>query len=225
MTQSSVKSRWLLAVCGVLDALIAILIVVMGNPDGSANLRTLIHGRGAVSQLGLLALASGACTIAASIWGSKKDNSWLLMLNGLACSSLGLLVTLGATRQITFRTIALVMVIVAMSIGLYELTTARTLRRHPADEWLFGAAGVVSVGFAVAFLAFVLRWIKLDPSPSGRLSIGSARISVSQRYAWWGWLCARTGHGFTSIACPAANSKLAEPRRTLTIDTFATSQP
>jgi uncharacterized membrane protein HdeD (DUF308 family) len=121
--------------------------------------------------LGLLALAAGVCTIAASVWGSRKDNSWLLVLNGLACSSLGLLVTLGATgatRPIAFRTIALVIVIMAMSIGLYELATARTLRGHLMDEWLLGAAGVVSVGFAVAFLAFVLRWIKLDPSPSAQ---------------------------------------------------------
>jgi hypothetical protein len=56
----------------------------------------------------------------------------------------------------------------AMSIGLYELATARTLRGHLIDDWLLGAAGVVSVGFAVAFLAFVLRWIKLDPSPSAQ---------------------------------------------------------
>ena len=171
MTQSLVKSWWLLALCGVLDALFAVLIVLMGSPDGSPILRTFIHSRDASSRLGVLALAAGICTIAASVWSSRKDNSWLLVLNGLACSSLGLLVTLGATgatRPIAFRTIALVIVIMAMSIGLYELATARTLRGHLIDEWLLGAAGVVSVGFAVAFLAFVLRWIKLDPSPSAQ---------------------------------------------------------
>jgi hypothetical protein len=56
----------------------------------------------------------------------------------------------------------------AMSIGLYELATARTLRGHHIDEWLLGVAGVVSVGFAVVFLGFALRWIKLDPSPSAQ---------------------------------------------------------
>ena len=182
MTQSLVKSWWLLALCGVLDALLAILILLMGRPDGSPILRTLIHGRAAVSQLGIVALAAGVCTIAASVWGSRKDSSWLLMLNGLACSSLGLLVTLGATRAITFRTIALVMVIMAMSTGLYELGTARALRGHLADGWLLGAAGVVSVGFAVAFMAFVLRWIKLDPSPS------------TQTFNWLG-----SYFGFTAI--------------------------
>jgi hypothetical protein len=118
--------------------------------------------------LGLLALAAGVCTIAASVWRSRKDNSWLLVVNGLACSSLGILITLGLTRPITFRTIALVIVIMAMSIGLYELATARTLRGHHIDEWLLGVAGVVSVGFAIVFLGFVLRWIKLDPSPSAQ---------------------------------------------------------
>lgn len=171
MTQSLVKSWWLLALCGVLDALFAVLIVLMGSPDGSPDLRAFMHSRNALTQLGVLALAAGVCTIAASFWSPRKDNSWLLALNGLACSSLGLLVTLGAigvTRPIAFRTIALVIVIMAMSIGLYELATARTLRGHLGDEWLLGAAGVVSVGFAVAFLAFVLRWIKLDPSPSAQ---------------------------------------------------------
>jgi uncharacterized membrane protein HdeD (DUF308 family) len=168
MAQILVKKWWLLALCGVLDALFAILIFLMGSPDGSPNLRTFIHSRDALTQLGVLALAAGVCTIAASVWSSGKANSWLLVLNGLACSSLGLLVILGATRPITFRTIALVIVIMAMSIGLYELAAARTLRGHPIDQWLLGVAGVVSVGFAVAFLAFVLRWIKLDPSPSAQ---------------------------------------------------------
>ena len=168
MAQSVIKRWWLLALCGVLDALFAGLIVLMGNPDGSPNLRLFIPGRNAITQLGLLALAAGVCTIAASVWRSRKDNSLLLVLNGLATSSLGILVTLGATRPITFRTIALVIVLMAMSIGLYEVTTARTFRGHLIDEWLLGAAGLASFGFAVVFLAFVLRWIKIDPSPSAQ---------------------------------------------------------
>jgi uncharacterized membrane protein HdeD (DUF308 family) len=133
MAQTLVKNWWLLALCGVLDALFAVLILLMGSPDGSPNLRTFIHSRDAISQLGALALAAGVCTIAASVWSSRKDNAWLLVLNGLACSSLGLLVTLGATRPITFRTIALVIVIMAMSIGLYELATARPTGSHSSD--------------------------------------------------------------------------------------------
>ena len=168
MTQSLVKGWWLLALCGVLDALFAVMIFLMASPDGSSNLRIFMHSRNVIIPLGAFSLAAGICTIAASVWSSRKDNSWLLALNGLACSALGLLLTLGEAGSITFRTIALVIVIMAMSIGLYELASARTLRRHPIDEWLLGAAGVVSIGFAVAFLGFVLRWIKLDPSPSAQ---------------------------------------------------------
>src|SRR5260370_41771840 len=137
MDQTLVKSWWLLALCGVLDALFAVMIFLMASPDGSPNLRIFMHSRNAITQLGVFALAAGICTIAASVWSSRKDNSWLLVLNGLACSSLGLLVTLGATgatRPIAFRTIALVIVIMAMSIGLYALATARTLRGRPIDE-------------------------------------------------------------------------------------------
>jgi uncharacterized membrane protein HdeD (DUF308 family) len=181
MAQPLVKSWWL-ALCGVLDALFAVMIFLMASPDGSPNLRTFTHGRDAIIQLGVLALAAGVCTIAASVGSSRRENSWLLVLNGLACSSLGFLVTLGATRPIAFRTIALVIVVMAVSIGLYELATARTLRGHPIDEWLLGTAGVVSACFAAAFLAFVLRWIKLDPSPS------------AQTFQWLG-----SYFGFTAI--------------------------
>ena len=168
MTQSLVKNWRLLVLCGIFDALFAVLITLMGSPDGSQNLSTFMHSRAAFSQLGLLALAAGICTIAASVSSSKKDNSWPLVLNGLACSSLGLLIIPGATKPITFRSIALVIVIMAISFGLYELAAARTLREHPLDERLLAATGVISVGFAAVFFAFVLRWIKLDPSPSAQ---------------------------------------------------------
>jgi hypothetical protein len=123
--------------------------------------------------MGTLALAAGVCTIAAGMWSSGKGKSWLLVLNGLACTALGLLLAFW-TGPLAFRTIALLIAVMAMSIGIYELATARTLHRHLTAEWLLGAAGVVSVGFALAFLAFVLRWIKLEPA------------SPAQTFDWMG---------------------------------------
>jgi uncharacterized membrane protein HdeD (DUF308 family) len=163
VTQTLIKSWWLLALCGILYAIFAVIIFLMASPGGSLILHTFARSRTTIALLGMLALAAGACTIAASIWSSRRGSSWLLVLNGLACSSFGWAVSLGATRPITFPTIALLIVVMAASIGIYELATARALRWHLAEEWIFGAAGVVSIGFAVAFLAFVLRWIKLDP--------------------------------------------------------------
>ncbi|MGA3023711.1 MAG: DUF308 domain-containing protein [Bryobacteraceae bacterium] len=162
MIQTLIKNWWLLALCGVLDAIYSVMNFFMRRPDGSLALRTLVH-RGTVVDMGMLALAAGACTIAAGIWSSRKGKPWLLLLNGLACSILGLIFTFW-TGRLAFRTVALLIVVMAMSIGIHELATARTLRRHPADEWLLGAAGVASVGFALAFFAFVLRWIRLDPA-------------------------------------------------------------
>ncbi|MGA2186031.1 MAG: hypothetical protein ABSH47_23695 [Bryobacteraceae bacterium] len=162
MIQTLIKNWWLLALCGVLDAMYSGMNFFMQRPDGSLALRTLIHYRGTVVHMGMLALAAGACTIAAGIVSSGKGKSWLLVLNGLACSALGLIFTFW-TGPLAFRTVALLIVVMATSIGIYGLATVRTLRRHVVDEWLLGAAGVTSVGFALVFLAFVLRWIKLEP--------------------------------------------------------------
>jgi uncharacterized membrane protein HdeD (DUF308 family) len=167
--QTLIKNWWLLALCGVLDAIISVMNFFMQRPDGSLALRTFVHNRGTLVNMGMLALAAGVCTIAAGIWSSRKGKSWLLALNGLACSALGLILTFW-TGPLAFRTVALPIVVMAMSIGIYELETARALRRHLADEWLLGAAGVASFGFALAFIAFVFRWIKLEPgSPAQTL--------------------------------------------------------
>jgi len=109
--------------------------------------------------MGMLAVAAGVCTIAAGSWSSRKGKSWLLVLNGLAFSALGLIFVFWKGR-LAFRTVALLLVVMAISIGILELATALTLRRHVADEWSLGLAGAVSVGFALAFLALAFQWIK-----------------------------------------------------------------
>lgn len=166
MRQAVIKSGWLLAFCGVLYAMFSFLIVSL-SPDVSLDLRSWVTARGMIS-LGRLALAAGICTIAAGIWNARKGNSWFLALNGLACCGLGLLVGIGATRPVAFRSIALFIVVMGASIGVHELVTARTLRGHLVDEWLLAAAGVVSIGFAGVFLSFALGWMTLEPSPSGQ---------------------------------------------------------
>ena len=136
----------------------------MQGPDGSLTLRKYALP-GTVVFLGRLALAAGACTIAAGIWRSAKGKCWLLALNGLALGALGLMFNGVFGPRIQFRTIVLLLVVMATSIGILELATARTLRRqgHVADEWLLGLAGAASVGFALVFLALGFRWIKLEP--------------------------------------------------------------
>lgn len=82
-----------------------------------------------------------------------SKNWWLLVLNGLALSALGLILTAIFGSKISFRTIALLLVVMAMSMGVFELAIARTLRPHVPDKWFLGLAGAASVGFALAILA------------------------------------------------------------------------
>jgi uncharacterized membrane protein HdeD (DUF308 family) len=166
--QNSIKSWGLLALCAVLDALFSAMIFFVQSPDGSPALRALIHPRDSIEQMGALALAAGACTIIAALWSAGKGNSWLLALNGLACGALGLYVMLGATKPVAFRTIPVLIVVMAVSMCLYEIAAARARRGHRADEWLLGTAGIISLGFAGAFLAFVFRLFPLVPSPSAQ---------------------------------------------------------
>ncbi len=153
-----IKGWWLLALCGVLDAAISIIYLIGQSAHGP---QTHHAWHGTVEFLGKLTLAAGICTLATGVWNSRTRKSWLLVLNGLACGALGAIFAFW-TGPLAFRTVALLIVVMAISIGVYEFVTARVLRRL-LDEWLLGTTGVISVGFAVAFLAFVFRWIKLEP--------------------------------------------------------------
>jgi hypothetical protein len=103
----------------------------------------------------MLTLAAGACAVAAGLMSSRGGKAWLLVVNGLALSALGAVFSYWR-GPLAFRTVALLIVLTAVSLGAYELAAAR--------EWLLRAAGVLSFGFALAFLGFVFRWIKLNPA-------------------------------------------------------------
>lgn len=154
------KNWWLLALCGVLDAAYCLMNFVMKSADGQLMLRTSIHMH-TVVQMGILLLAAGVCTIAAALWQSRNTRAWILLLNGVASSLLGSILAFWR-GPLTFRTVALLVVVMAVSIGIYELSAAMDSRRRSA-QWLWVALGVVSVGFAGAFLAFALHGLRLDP--------------------------------------------------------------
>ena len=164
MIQTLIKNWWLLALAGVLEAIYSFANLFMQDPDGFLILRTQVW-KSTIVFLGRLALAAGVCTIAAGIWRSTNGKSWLLVLNGLALSALGLILNGIFGFKISFRTIALLLIVMAMSIGIFELEIARTMRRlhRIADEWFFAVAGAASVGFALVFFAYGFGWIKLEP--------------------------------------------------------------
>ncbi len=152
------KNWWLLAFCGVLDGTIAWLF--FGE-----------SGRGFRSMQDILLLArimvaAGVCSIAAGIW-AEKGQSWLLAVHGVACSGLGLILSLWR-GPLQFRTIALLIFVMAVSLGAYELARARRLRNEQvAAGWLLGVAGALAFGFTLVFLGFALHWIRLAPASPG----------------------------------------------------------
>jgi uncharacterized membrane protein HdeD (DUF308 family) len=179
----SVTVRWsLLLLSSLFHATFSFMMLCIWSPDGLPALHTFAHYRSSIQELGLVALAAGICLVVAGLWNARSMTAWLLVLNGLGCSVLGILIVFGSTRQVSFRSLALVIVVMAVSIGTFELATGRTLRGRRAAEWLLAAAGVVSVGFAGVFLGFVVGWVPLDLSPS------------SQTFHWLG-----AYFGFSSI--------------------------
>jgi len=165
LIQTLIKNWWLLALCGVFDATMSVIYAIMyeTGPDGPLAPH---EWRVAVVFLNRIALAAGVCTIAAGILRSAAGKSWLLVLNGLALSAYGL-IPLVWRGPLGFVLFARLIVVMAVSIGILELVTARTLRRqrHVADEWFLSLAGAASFGFALAFLALVFGWIQLERRP------------------------------------------------------------
>ncbi len=154
MIQRLVKNWWLLGLCVALEAVIAILYFNYAGQH--VNRREIV-------PVGELTLAAGVCTIAAGILRFAEGKRWLLVLNGAACSALGLILTFVTT--IAFRTIALLMIVMAVSLAAHELAASGP---RLTRKWLPGMAGIVLAGFATWFLAFVLRWMTLDPTSPGQ---------------------------------------------------------
>jgi uncharacterized membrane protein HdeD (DUF308 family) len=158
--QAFVKNWWLLALCGVLDAACCVMNFITKNPDGGFALRSSVH-QSTVREMGELLLAAGVCTMAAALWRSRNARGSVLLLNGLASGVLGGILAF-LRGPLTFRTIALLVVAMAVSVGMYELTGAVNLRRR-AEQGILLALGMISVAFAGAFLAFALHGLRLDP--------------------------------------------------------------
>jgi uncharacterized membrane protein HdeD (DUF308 family) len=156
LIQTLTKNWWLMGLCGILFAIMSVvyLIIYETTPD-------VFGGNGMEMFVNKLALAAGACTIAAAIWRSRSGKSWLLLLNGLVLSVYGAM-PIFWHGPLKFDLFALLLVVTAMTFGILALSIARTLRRHVAEEWLLGLAGAASVGFALGFIALANHWIHLE---------------------------------------------------------------
>jgi hypothetical protein len=156
------KTWWLLALCGIVDAMCAAMNLLMLNPDGSPSLRRFASPN-TVWDMSMLALVAGICAIAAGLWSSGRANSWLLSLHGLALGAFGLIGISPLVRgPLSFRPISLLFVLMAVSVGAFALGSAQALRGG-ADRWFLNVSGAVSIGFAFSFVAVGFRWVRLGP--------------------------------------------------------------
>jgi uncharacterized membrane protein HdeD (DUF308 family) len=170
------KNCWVLAFCGVLHAIVTAIYLLLQRQNGPL---TMYSSKVAVLLLSGFLIAAGVCVIMSGVWSSRNGESWMLVVNGLACSTLGLIYTFGTTRGLAFRTIAELIVVMAISMAIYEFAVATRLGRAGKREWIITVAAVGSMGFALFFLAFVLGGIKLDP--------GSAAESLLWMSSYFGF--------------------------------------
>lgn len=154
MGETLSKAWWLLAVCGMADAMSAAMNLLMMNPDRSLRLDSFLRRfalPNEVWDMGMLALAAGACAIVAGLWSVGKDHSWLLSLHGLALGAFGAIAVSPLVKgPLSFRPVSLLFTVMAASIGAFALEAARRGRR---ERWLLIAAGAASISFAFSFIA------------------------------------------------------------------------
>lgn len=157
MIRTLIKNWWLLLLAGILQAVMSVEIL--------ARQGTGFHSWSTVVFIGRLGLAAGACTVAAGLWHAATGASWLLVLNGLAQFTLGLILNAPFGSRIRFSTIACLIILMAVTLGILAWTTGRTLRtrNHVAESWLFIIAGAASIAFSLLFLALGFRWVTLEP--------------------------------------------------------------
>jgi hypothetical protein len=150
--------------CGIADVMCAAMHVLMINrlldPLG---LRRFTPANG-VWDIGVLALAAGACAIAVGLWNSGRTMAWLLSLHGLALGAFGLIGVSPLVRgPLGFRPVSLLFVLMAVSLGAYAFGAAQSRKSSVHDRWFFTLCGAALLGYACSFIAVGFGWVRLEP--------------------------------------------------------------
>ena len=145
------KAWWLLALCGVLDAMHASINLLMMNLP--LIFRALGSPADAAWDMGLLALLAGVCAIAAGFRTAGKDYSWLLALHGFALAAFGVIIVSPLAKgPLGFRPLSLLFTVMAASIGAFAFETARAQPRSMGGRGFLITAGTASMVFALSFI-------------------------------------------------------------------------
>ena len=179
MIRLLIQNWWMLLMRGVLALAFAIFIFVF-MPFVPAPLLRELAFAGLVVIFALFAIATGAITIAAAVWRAGQGGaSWLLLADGLAVTTGGLVILI--SPALTLAHVILLIAVTALLLGSVEIVAGFHLRRHITDEWLLVSGGVISVAFAALLLFIhgrdahaVLIWISIYATASGLAMVGLA---------------------------------------------------
>jgi len=187
------------------DAMHATINLLMMNPSVVLPRFELAT---AVWDMGILALAAGACAIAAGLWSIGRDHSWLLSLHGIALGVFGAIAVSSLVKgPLSFRPVSLLFTVMAASIGAFALATAQTQRRGSRGTWfLIGAA---SISFAFSFIA-VGFFFRLKPPQMFFIWMSSYFVLCAVFMLWLGLRLHSHAIGQTGQMAPL--SPLSRPR-------------
>jgi hypothetical protein len=179
MIRLLIQNWWLLFLRGILAIAFAIFIFVFLPFLPAPFLRQFAFA-GLAAIFALFAFATGVLTIAAAVRGAGQGgSSWLMLADGIAVTTGGLVILLapGSTLTHVIQLIA----IIALVVGVLEFVAGIHLRRHVTDEWLLITGGVISIVFAPCLLfsrvetvESTLTWISVYAFASGLAVIGLA---------------------------------------------------
>jgi uncharacterized membrane protein HdeD (DUF308 family) len=177
MIRMLIKNWWLLFLRSVFAVAFAIFIFVFLPLVPAPLLRQLAFA-GLAAIFALFAIATGVLTIAAAVRGaSQGGSSWILLADGIAVTTGGLVILLspGLTLIHVIQFIGLT----ALLVGVLEFLAGIHLRRHLTDEWLLISGGMISVAFAACLLVTrsdnvrgVLTWISIYALANGLAMMG-----------------------------------------------------
>lgn len=179
MIRLMIQNWWLLFLRGVLAIAFAIFIFAFMPFLPAPFLRQFAFA-GLVAIFALFALVTGVLTVAAAVRGAGQGgSSWLMLADGIAVTTGGLVILLAPGSTLT-RVIQLI-ALTALVVGILEFFAGVHLRRHVTDEWLLITGGVISVAFATCLLLTrilsieaALTWIAIYALANGLAVIGLA---------------------------------------------------
>lgn len=168
MLRVLIHNWWLLALRGVFAALLALFAFSMHTAMGTWLLSAMASA-GLVVLFGILAIAAGISTIAAAMRGAAQDRSHLLLGDGIAICIGGVVILLAPRLDLIW--LVTTVAVLAMVVGVLELTMARRLRRHVPDEWSLALSGAVSFSLGAYFVlartmeaGSMLKWLSVYAS-------------------------------------------------------------